>query len=297
MNALKRFIRLLNPGVLQRAVMYKIFHARIVKKPLSVFRIGSANDKLYPELTYQAANRFPFQLHELLARLETCSPVEIVEAESIATDADISTSARQLGELFDSNGSDKARHGYHPIYASIFHNLGRDRPLTVLEIGLGTNDPLAPSTMGATGIPGASLRAFRDFLPASTICGADIERAILFREDRIKTAFLDQTDIRTFDEMANSLNMAAFDLIVDDGLHSVEANMNTVLYAIRALKMGGWLVIEDIPERTVIVWKSIVQLLNQSHFNARLAKANFAYLVVAERLAPDRSSMSESMKV
>jgi len=262
-----------------------VFHSRIIKRHLSVFRVGSANDRRYPELTYRAANQFPSLLHELLTRLDISESVEVVDAEAVVAETDTSTSAIHLGKLFASYGSDKAKHGYHPVYASILQKLGRTRRLAVLEIGLGTNNPELVSTMGSQSAPGASLRAFRDFLPASTICGADVDTDILFHEDRIKTSFVDQTDFGTFNEMIKILGTTEFDLIVDDGLHSVEANMNTLLFALSALKDGGWLVIEDIPERTLIVWKSIVQLVIRSHFKARLVKANFSYLVLVERLA------------
>jgi hypothetical protein len=289
MDALKRFVRFLDPRVLRRVILGNIVHSRIIKGSLSVFRIGSANDRHYPELTYQAANRFPSLLHELLTRLDISESVEVVDVKAVAAETDTSTSAIQLGELFASHGSDKAKHGYHPVYASILQTLGRNRPLTVLEIGLGTSNFLTISTMGSQGVPGASLRGFRDFLPASTICGADVDLDILFHEDRIRTSFVDQTDSSTFDEMVKTLGATKFDLIVDDGLHSVESNMNTLLFALSALEDDGWLVIEDIPERTLIVWKSIVQLLNRSHFKARLVKANFAHLVLTQRLAIKQS--------
>jgi hypothetical protein len=59
--------------------------------------------------------------------------------------------------------------------------------------------------------------------------------------------------------------------------------MNTLIFAASKLRSGGWLAIEDIPERTVVVWKSVVGLLNQSSFNARLVKARLAHMVLAER--------------
>jgi hypothetical protein len=76
--------------------------------------------------------------------------------------------ATKLKALFDEHGSDKANvHGYHPLYAAILDD--PSAALSVLEIGLGTNNTDVASNMGAAGRPGASVRAFRDFLPNAAI--------------------------------------------------------------------------------------------------------------------------------
>jgi hypothetical protein len=79
-------------------------------------------------------------------------------------------------------GSDKghAWHNYTTIYFVLFEAL-RNRPLRFFELGLGTNNSSLPSNMGAKGMPGASLRGWRDFFPHACIFGADIDRDILLR--------------------------------------------------------------------------------------------------------------------
>ena len=69
----------------------------------------------------------------------------------------------------------------------------------IFEIGLGTNYKNIVSNMGINGKPGASLRAFRDYCPNASVFGADIDKRILFEEERIKTFYVDQTDPVTFD--------------------------------------------------------------------------------------------------
>jgi hypothetical protein len=280
----RRFDRDLRREQRRRKRSGRVYQADIIDGPLSVFHIGSRNDWRYPELTYQAANRFPSLLLRLLTSLDLVEDAEVIDLEAFSAATGTSADAARLGELFAGHGSDKARHGYHLAYAAILHKLARNGPPAVLEIGLGTNNSSLVSSMGSRGVPGASLRAFRDFLPASAIYGADVDSNILFREERIKTAHVDQTQLQTFDAMAQSLGVEAFDLIVDDGLHSVEANMNTLLFAVSRLRKGGWVAIEDIPEQTVVVWRSIVGLLNRSHFKARLVRARVAHMVLAERL-------------
>lgn len=48
--------------------------------------------------------------------------------------------------------------------------------------------------MHGGGVPGGSLRAYRDYLPNAKIYGAGIDASILFPEDRINTFVVDQLD-------------------------------------------------------------------------------------------------------
>jgi hypothetical protein len=91
-------------------------------------------------------------------------------------------------------GSDKGRaHNYTTVYAALLK--GRyNQPLRILELGLGTNNVNLPSNMGEFGVPGASLRGWRELFPHAVVFGADVDRGILFQEDRIKTFYCDQLD-------------------------------------------------------------------------------------------------------
>jgi hypothetical protein len=152
----------------------------------------------------------------------------------------------KLGSLFNKFGSDKsAKHDYYIFYSYILSNIGLNSKLNILEIGLGTNNPTLISNMGINGKPGASLRAFKEFLPNSSIYGADIDKNILFNEDRIKTTYVDQLNEETFKNI-DSFGDIKYDLIVDDGLHSIGANLNTLIFALNKIKKNGWVVIEDI---------------------------------------------------
>ena len=100
------------------------------------------------------------------------------------------------------HGSDKGqgKHNYTTIYSALFGNL-RDRPLLIFELGLGTNNPLLPSSMGIHGRPGASLRGWRELFTYALVYGADIDRDILFEEDRIQTFYCDQLDSAAIREL------------------------------------------------------------------------------------------------
>jgi hypothetical protein len=166
-----------------------------------------------------------------------------------------------LRALFQKYGSDKSTgHNYHLIYSWLLSAKRQDN-LTLLEIGLGTNNIDVPSNMGLEGKPGASLRAFRDWAPRSRIFGADVDKRILFREDRIETFFVDQTQPSVLRELAARFPAASFDLIIDDGLHNSEANLNTLLFALPLIKENGALVIEDIGLIDLPYWQIVFGLL------------------------------------
>jgi hypothetical protein len=189
----------------------------------------------------------------------------------------------KLGNVLKINHSDKSTsHDYHYLYYFILNKLNNEN-LNILEIGLGTNDPKLVSTMGSGGRPGASLYAFKEYLPKANIYGADIDKNILFNEDRIKTCFVDQLDLKSFENIKKYFGKIQYDLIIDDGLHSIGANLNTLLFALDNVKLNGWIVIEDIhiPDN----WYTIHYFLSKSNkYNCELIKARNAFLYVINRI-------------
>jgi hypothetical protein len=121
---------------------------------------------------------------------------------------------QKLGAYFNKYGSNKASdHDYHRVYGPLMAS-SRNNQVRLLEVGLGTNNTDVTSNMGTRGRPGASLRAFRDYFPNASIFGADIDRRVLFQDERIKTVFVDQTDPEQFVELKRLGN--DFDFIIDD---------------------------------------------------------------------------------
>ena len=123
--------------------------------------------------------------------------------------------------------------------------------------------------MGKDGKPGASLRAFRDFCPNAQIFGADIDERILFNENRIKTFELDQTKLNTFNKLSKLIG-GNFDLIIDDGLHEPLANIYSLNFALKHIKIRGWVVIEDIYPSALPVWQTISFLFKGSDYETFL---------------------------
>ena len=240
---------------------------------------GSARD--LAAVAIQAAEQiFPLLLR--IASLNGKVTNTIVPITCFADSASKKLAAAKLKELYNYYGSDKAGpHDYHLLYGSL---LSEPASVTaLLEIGLGTNNSRLISNMGKRGRPGASLRAFRDFLPTARIYGADIDRQILFEEDRITTFFVDQTDPASLAALA-SLISDQFDLIIDDGLHSPNANLAVLDFGLGKLKVGGWLVVEDIRSDALPIWQLTAAIMPQQ-FEARLVTARKAVLFAVQRLS------------
>jgi len=188
-------------------------------------------------------------------------------------------SAFEIKKYFDKYGSDKGSNGYHNVYGPILKK--RDEITGILEIGLGTNNIDVVSNMALWGTPGASLRAFREFLKSANIFGADIDRRILFEEERIETFFVDQTDAATFAELGKSLP-SDLDLVIDDGLHSPNANIATLTFGLSKIKIGAWVVVEDIAPEATPVWELVAALL-PVNYQSHLLRGESAFVFAVKR--------------
>lgn len=157
--------------------------------------------------------------------------------------------------IMTKHGSDKARaHNYSTVYSALFKER-LDQPLQILELGLGTNNPDLPSTMGVFGVPGASHRGWRELFPHAQIYGADIDRRILFQEDQIKTFYCDQLSQSSIRELwSNPELQAGADIIIEDGLHTFEANVSFLEGSLDHLRSGGLYICEDIMLDCVDKW-------------------------------------------
>jgi len=108
----------------------------------------------------------------------------------------------ELCTIMTDAGSDKGSgwHNYTILYHFLFHER-RNAVRSLFEVGIGTNFADMPSNMGGNGIPGASLRGWRDYFPEAQIVGADADRRVLFSEERITTYYVDQLDGEAIDAL------------------------------------------------------------------------------------------------
>ena len=154
-------------------------------------------------------------------------------------------------------GSDKGNrwHNYTAVYSKLFGKL-HDRPLRMFELGIGTTDLSVPCNMGAGGVPGASLRGWRELFPNAQVFGADIDSDILFTEDRIQTFYCDQLDSSAIRALwAQPAMQGGMDIIIDDGLHTFPANASFLDESLEHLRPGGFYFIEDIRNLDFGFWK------------------------------------------
>lgn len=181
-------------------------------------------------------------------------------------------------------GSDKG-HGYHnytTVYSGLFKGY-RDQPLRVFELGLGTANPQLASTMGVHGVPGASLRGWRELFPHALLYGADIDRGILFEDDRIKTFYCDQLDQAAIRELWSQPDLqGGMDIIIEDGLHTFEANVSFLEGSLNHLRPGGIYVIEDILWKWVEEWYDRLETI----YSKRYPTYEFAFVVLPNPLNP-----------
>ncbi len=237
----------------------------------------------YPELSVANCNLYPECLHRLAQHINPRPATAHLRSTDFGDKNPALT--EQLRALFAQYGSDKSTtHDYYRVYSDVLAQFPANQPRHLLEIGMGTNKESMVSSMGRAGQPGASLRAFRDALRGTQIFGADIDRSILFSEERIRTAWVDQLDPASFATMTEQLGQETFDLIIDDGLHAISANLGTLLFAISHLAPGGVFIVEDIPPRTLPTWEPVIDLLH-ADYDCRLIQCRSAYIFQLQRRA------------
>ena len=137
-------------------------------------------------------------------------------------------------------------HNYAQVYEDLFLDI-REKKMNIFEVGIGSNNQNILGNMGAKAVPGASLRVLKNYFPNSLIYGADIDKNILFKTRSIKTFYLDQTKKKDVYKLFKKINKK-MDIIIDDGLHSFEANISFFEGSLNFLKKNGFFIIEDVNE-------------------------------------------------
>lgn len=158
-----------------------------------------------------------------------------------------------LCEIMERNKSDKGKkdlencwHNYTTLYHQLFTNM-RDDNIRMFELGLGTNNTNISSNMGTDGRPCASLYGWHEYFNNVTLFGADIDKDILIENEKFKTFYCDQTNPIDINNLWNNKELLEnFDIIIDDGLHSYDANVIFFENSIHKLKNNGLYIIEDI---------------------------------------------------
>jgi hypothetical protein len=155
-----------------------------------------------------------------------------------------------LCKIMKKCGSDKGLgwHNYTTLYDPLMSHLKQGDCVNIFELGIGTNNPDLPSSMGVNGTPGASLRGWSEWLPNANVVGADIDENIMFSTDKIMTFPVDQRNLTSINNMWQQPRLCDtyFEVIIDDGLHSFEANNIFLTCSHHKLKENGIYIVEDI---------------------------------------------------
>lgn len=152
----------------------------------------------------------------------------------------------RLDELAEKYVTDKRflEHNYVEYYEKYFEGLRNDE-IKILEIGIyrppaGQGRPVA-----------ASLKTWYEYFPKAKIYGVDLGDFTDIDNDRITTTIcnqalrLDGPDYPGLGSVVNKFG-GEYDIIIDDGGHTMEQQMVTLGYMFKNLKSGGIFVVEDL---------------------------------------------------
>ena len=145
-----------------------------------------------------------------------------------------------LDDLFIKYGTDKGGPwgwGYSPVYEK---HLDRDRVKSVLEVWIcGFRD--IPNN-----VVGASLFAWRDYLPEAEVYGVDNDARFIFNDQpRIHTALCDAYDERSLADALHAFRWPQFDFICDDAVHDPLPQIHLCRLLWPMLRPGGVYAIEE----------------------------------------------------
>jgi hypothetical protein len=181
-------------------------------------------------------------------------------AEIVWADGDGTAPMKTLSisELLTRSGSDKAK-WYGGLY-DVLLQPNQKVIKSLIEIGIGTPVSMA-GYCSEDYRAGGSLRAWRDFLPNAQIHGLDVDPdAQVTDEPRITTYLCDTTNTPQSAAALQRMLLPA-DLIIDDGLHTKEAQIATLRNFYPALRAGGLYIIEDVwPENVDDILNALEQI-------------------------------------
>lgn len=137
----------------------------------------------------------------------------------------------ELTQLADKYKTDKGSilHRYTEVYEYFFYPL-KSSARKICEIGV---------------LEGASLEMFADYFTQAVIYGIDIKDASHLNSDRIRTFVADQSDRKQLSAFV-AANGSDFDLILDDGGHSMPQQQISFACLFKCVRPGGYYIIEDL---------------------------------------------------
>ena len=160
-------------------------------------------------------------------------------------------------QYYDENANYIWGHNYIKSYKLLFDKLNISSIKNILEIGLGF---ILPSSENAFSQKlyksGNSLRMWRDYFVNANIYGIDINKDLMFTEDRIKTFVANQNSGQELKAVIDQIN-SPIDIIIDDGSHQGEHQVFSFMCLHKYLTTNGIYVIEDVHEQHIEEFKDL----------------------------------------
>ena len=141
-----------------------------------------------------------------------------------------------LISLVDNTRTDKnTSHSYLPVYERLFSDK-KDTATHVLEIGIAL---------------GGSIKLWNDYFPEAKIIGVDIYPPFQYPQDISNKLLYPRIHLYSMDaygEKFPKLMDVQCDIIIDDGPHTLESQIQCLQLFLPKLKPQGILIIEDIQD-------------------------------------------------
>ena len=120
-------------------------------------------------------------------------------------------------------------HGYTEQYERFLWQW-KNEPIRIFEIGIAD---------------GGSLAMWQEYFPRASIYGIDINEASRFENDRVKTCIADQANRGQLKKCMDRFG-GQYDLLIDDGGHSMEQQQVSFGFLFPYVRPGGFYSIEDL---------------------------------------------------
>jgi len=157
----------------------------------------------------------------------------VIGISSIVLSGSLSAETKfgELTVLADKYGTDKGNktHKYTEVY-ELFFLPYKNTATKIFEIGV---------------FGGAGMKMFRDYFPNAQIHGIDIYDMSKYNSKRLKTYIADQSKRDQLQKVMDE-SKGEFDIILDDGGHTMEQQQVSIGYLFQHVKPGGLYIIEDV---------------------------------------------------
>lgn len=124
----------------------------------------------------------------------------------------------------------KIAHAYGPYYNKLFEPLENEK-ISLLEIGIYT---------------GGSVKLFADYFKNGKIVGVDINNYFKYDKIKFENLFLHFFDAYNLNNI-NQLPIKKYDIIIDDGPHTIDSQIFFLSNFGKFLNDNGTLILEDVP--------------------------------------------------